>query len=90
MGILAWIVFGFVVGVVARAVMPGEQHMGIFKTTALGVAGSFVGGALAHVMFHQPQFGHLDSVGFIGSVVGALVILVVGGLLSARSSRSRS
>ncbi len=85
MGILAWIVFGFIVGLVARAVMPGRQTMGFFKTTALGVGGSFVGGALTHLLFHRPHFGGLDTAGFIGSVVGALVILVVAGLLQRRS-----
>ena len=86
MGILAWIVFGFLVGLVARAVMPGEQPMGFIKTTALGVGGSFVGGALAHALFHPSfaHFGHVDSVGFIGSVVGAVAILFVGGLISSR------
>ena len=84
-GILAWIVFGFVVGLVARAVMPGDQPMGFIKTTALGVGGSFVGGAVAHALFHPwSTFGHVDSVGFIGSVIGALVILAVAGLVSSR------
>ena len=87
-GLLFWIVFGFVVGLVARAVMPGDQPMGFIKTTALGVGGSFVGGALAHALFHPSfaHFGHADSVGFIGSVIGALVILFIGGLISSRRS----
>jgi uncharacterized membrane protein YeaQ/YmgE (transglycosylase-associated protein family) len=87
MGILAWIVFGFLVGLVARAVMPGSQRMGLIATTALGVGGSFVGGAMAHLLFHRPHFGGLDSAGFIGSVIGALVIMIVGSLISSRRSR---
>lgn len=84
MGILAWIVFGLVVGVVARALMPGDQRMGLVKTTLLGVAGSFVGGALSHLLLHRPHFGGLDSAGFIGSVIGALVLMFAVRLLSRR------
>lgn len=84
MGILSWIVFGFVVGAVARAVMPGEQKMGFLKTTALGVGGSFVGGALAHLFFHRGHFGGLDTVGFVGSLIGALVIMFLASWLRRR------
>jgi uncharacterized membrane protein YeaQ/YmgE (transglycosylase-associated protein family) len=82
-GIFAWIVFGFVVGLVARAVMPGDQPMGFLKTTALGVGGSFVGGFIGHALFH-PSWSHwgqhADTAGFIGSVIGALVILFIAGV----------
>lgn len=84
MGIIAWIVFGFVVGLIARALMPGEQRMGLVKTTLLGVGGSFVGGALAHVLFHRSHFGGLDTAGFIGSVIGALVIMGVASFLGRK------
>ncbi len=84
MGILAWIVFGFVVGLIARAVMPGEQKMGLVKTTLLGVGGSFVGGAIAHLLFHRAHFGGLDTAGFIGSVIGALVIMGVASLVGRK------
>lgn len=84
MGIIAWIVFGFVVGLVARALMPGEQRLGFIKTTLLGVGGSFVGGALAHVLLHRQHFGGLDSAGFIGSVIGAMVIMGVAALLGKK------
>lgn len=46
MGILSWIVFGLIVGAVARLVMPGRQNVGLFLTILLGVGGSFAGGAL--------------------------------------------
>ena len=46
MGILLFIVFGFIVGLLARAIMPGTQKMGFVATTLLGIAGSFVGGFL--------------------------------------------
>ncbi len=84
MGIIAWIVFGFVVGLVARALMPGEQRMGFIKTTLLGVGGSFVGGAIAHALVHRSHFGGLDTAGFIGSVIGALVIMGVAAVLGKK------
>ncbi|OGQ13326.1 MAG: hypothetical protein A2138_08710 [Deltaproteobacteria bacterium RBG_16_71_12] len=84
MGIIAWIVFGFIVGVIARALMPGEQKMGFVKTTLLGVGGSFVGGAIAHVLLHRSHFGGLDTAGFVGSVIGALVIMGVAALLGRK------
>lgn len=84
MGIIAWIVFGFIVGLVARAVMPGEQRMGFIKTTLLGVGGSFVGGALAHVLFHRSHFGGLDTAGFVGSILGALVLMAVASVLGKK------
>ena len=50
MEIIRMIVFGFVIGVIARFLMPGPQPMGIILTTLLGVAGSFLGGYLGHLL----------------------------------------
>jgi uncharacterized membrane protein YeaQ/YmgE (transglycosylase-associated protein family) len=85
MGILFFLVFGFVVGLIARALMPGEQKMGIFMTTILGVVGSFIGGFLSSlVTSHRVTDFH--TAGVIGSVIGALVLLfAVGGLMNRRS-----
>lgn len=80
MGMFAWIVFGFFAGLVARACAPGDQRMGFIKTTLLGVAGSFCGGTLASVLMGHPV-SSLQSAGFLGSVVGALVLMVVARLL---------
>lgn len=77
MGILAWIVFGFFTGLIARAVMPGDQKLGFLKTTLLGVGGSFLGGTAASLLTHGPTFG-LSSAGFIGSVIGAMILLALG------------
>ena len=81
MGICGWVVFGFLAGLVARALMPGNQPMGFLKTTLLGVAGSFVGGFLTSLLIHQdPMVIHAS--GFIGAVVGAFVLLFAGRLAS--------
>lgn len=84
MGILFFILFGFIVGLLARAIMPGEQKMGLLMTTVLGVTGSFIGGFLSS-LFTSHRVTDFHTAGIIGSVIGALVLLfVAGGLLNRR------
>jgi uncharacterized membrane protein YeaQ/YmgE (transglycosylase-associated protein family) len=81
MSIVWIIVVGFVVGLIARAVMPGEQKLGLIMTTVLGVAGSFVAGYLGQAIgLYQAGQG----AGFIGSIVGALVLLFGYGLIAKK------
>jgi uncharacterized membrane protein YeaQ/YmgE (transglycosylase-associated protein family) len=82
MGIIAWIVFGFIVGLIARAVVPGEQPMGLIMTTLLGVAGSLIGGLVATAL-SGGSMGELRGVGFIGSLIGAVLLLVIAGVAKA-------
>ena len=70
MGILWTILIGFIVGAVAKFIMPGPSGGGFVMTTVLGIAGSFVGS----FVFGLLGFG---GVGFIGSVIGAILILWV-------------
>lgn len=76
------ILIGLVVGLVARLVKPGDDNMGWIMTILLGIAGSFVatigGQALG---WYAPG----QAAGFLGSVVGAVVLLVVVGLIKKRS-----
>lgn len=83
MGICGWLVFGFLAGLVARALFPGDQPMGFVRTTLLGVGGSFVGGAIASLLFGHPLW-HLHPAGFIGAVIGAFLLLVFFGRERAR------
>jgi uncharacterized membrane protein YeaQ/YmgE (transglycosylase-associated protein family) len=74
---------GFVVGLIARAVMPGTQSMGLILTSLLGIAGSFIAGFLGQAVgFYAPG----QPVGFIASVVGALILLFVVGLVKKGAS----
>lgn len=69
------IIVGFVVGLLARAVMPGAQGMGIIKTTLLGVIGGVVGGLIGR-LFSKPEPGSaFHPAGFIMSVIGAILVL---------------
>jgi uncharacterized membrane protein YeaQ/YmgE (transglycosylase-associated protein family) len=74
--ILTWIVFGFVVGLIARAVVPGTQPMSFPGTVLLGVAGSFVGGLVANLLAGNAAL-QLHAAGFIGSILGAILVLVM-------------
>lgn len=76
--IIGMIVIGFVVGLVARAILPGTQSLGFILTTALGIAGSFAAGFLGQ-MAGLYQAG--QNAGFLGSVVGAMLLLWVAGKL---------
>jgi uncharacterized membrane protein YeaQ/YmgE (transglycosylase-associated protein family) len=74
MGLLWTIVIGFLVGLIARAVMPGRQIMGIILTTLLGIGGSLLAGYAGQLLGYY-KVG--DPVGFVASVVGALLILFI-------------
>jgi len=83
MGLCGWIVSGFVAGLIARVLMPGRQAMGIIATTLLGIAGSFMGGFLASVLLGG-NWRVLQPAGFFGAVVGSIVLLWLGRLMSGR------
>lgn len=73
MGVIGWIVFGLVVGIVAKFFMPGKDPGGFIVTILLGVAGALVGGFLGRAL---GWYGPGDPVGFVMAVLGAIVLLV--------------
>ena len=76
-------VIGFVVGLLARAILPGTQSLGIILTAVLGIAGAFLAGFAGQAMgLYAPG----QPAGFIASVVGAIVLLFVVGLIKGKSS----
>jgi uncharacterized membrane protein YeaQ/YmgE (transglycosylase-associated protein family) len=71
------IIVGFIIGLIARAVMPGVQHLGFIMTTLLGVGGSILGGLIGR-LFSRPEPGSsFHPAGFIMSIVGALILLFI-------------
>ena len=83
MGLIWTIIVGFVVGVVAKFVHPGRDNMGFVMTTLLGVAGAFVATFLGQAIgWYEAGQG----AGFIGGVIGAILILIVYGHLASRKS----
>ena len=84
--VLGWIIFGLVIGLIARTIMPGAQPMGFILTAVLGIAGSFVGGWLG--TFLSGDGGQPDlhqAAGWIGSIIGALVLLFGYGMVAKRA-----
>ena len=77
MGIIWTIVIGFLVGVVAKFLMPGKDPGGFIITTVLGIAGAWVGQWLFVSILHLST-----SIGFIGSVLGAMLLLLVYRMLN--------
>ena len=74
MGILAWILFGLVVGIIAKLLMPGRDPGGFIVTILLGIAGALLGGFLGRAM---GLYGSNESAGWIVSILGAIVLLAI-------------
>ena len=79
--IISWILFGGIVGLIARAIFPGPQGMGAWATIGLGIVGSFVGGVVANLVFGGEVFA-MHAAGWIGSILGALIVLALMGFSS--------
>lgn len=75
---LIWsIIVGFFVGLIARALLPGIDHMGFLMTTVVGIVGSIVGGLIG-MLFKKPAPGQMfHPAGFIMSIIGAIVLLLI-------------
>jgi uncharacterized membrane protein YeaQ/YmgE (transglycosylase-associated protein family) len=88
--IIVLLVVGFIVGAIARLLMPGRDPLGVLGTIVLGVAGSFVGGFLQNLLqFHTLSVHSFHPVGLIGSIIGAWVLLLVLRLTGLEPGRRR-
>jgi uncharacterized membrane protein YeaQ/YmgE (transglycosylase-associated protein family) len=81
MGIIWTILIGFLAGLLARAVLPGNQSMGFILTACLGIAGSLAATYLGQAM---GWYSAGAGAGFLASVIGAMVVLVVYGLVTRK------
>lgn len=79
--ILAYIVIGLIGGAIAKAILPGKQAGGIFVTMLLGIAGALLAGWLGQALFDSGYDGVFSLTGLLFSVLGALLILFVYGLI---------
>ena len=84
MGILSWILFGLVVGIIAKLLMPGRGPGGFIVTTCLGVVGALLGGFVGRALgFYGPN----QAAGFFMSVLGAILLLLIYRWLSPATRR---
>ena len=92
--ILGWIVFGLIAGVIAKAIMPGRDPGGCIVTILIGIAGSLLGGFIAHYLLGYGAGGRgdvsdLTKPGFLMSlvlaVIGAIILLAIYRLIKGRS-----
>jgi uncharacterized membrane protein YeaQ/YmgE (transglycosylase-associated protein family) len=85
MSVVVFLIFGFFVGLLARALLPGRQAMGLLMTTLLGVVGSFFGGLLGN-WISGDAWDRVHPAGLLGSVLGAIIVLAVTGMGRRRFS----
>jgi uncharacterized membrane protein YeaQ/YmgE (transglycosylase-associated protein family) len=74
MGILGWILFGLVVGIIAKFIMPGRDPGGIIMTIILGIVGALIGGYIGQALH---LYGPGEPAGFVGATLGAILILFI-------------
>ena len=86
--IIYLLVFGAIAGYLARLLVPGPDPMGFFATVLLGIVGSFIGGFIGYQLFEEDRDeGAFQASGIIGSIIGAVIALLVWRLLSGRGRR---
>jgi uncharacterized membrane protein YeaQ/YmgE (transglycosylase-associated protein family) len=74
LGILSWLVFGLIIGIIAKLLMPGRDPGGFIITILLGIAGALLGGFIGRAMgFYGPN----ESAGWITSIIGAIILLAI-------------
>ena len=84
--IIYMLVIGVIAGFLARALVPGPDPMSVGATILLGIVGSFIGGFLGYVLFGEDfDEGAFQPAGFIGSVIGAVIALLIYRAVTGRS-----
>ena len=91
MGIIAWIILGLLAGLIAKALLPGEDPGGIFITTLLGIAGALVGGFIVQALgFGDPIDEFFDWSTWLGAIAGAALLLVIDRALFGERRKTRT
>jgi uncharacterized membrane protein YeaQ/YmgE (transglycosylase-associated protein family) len=80
-GVIGWIIFGLIVGAIAKLVMPGRDPGGIIVTMVLGIAGALLGGWVGQAL---GWYGPNQGAGYLMSIVGAIILLALYRMLFAR------
>ena len=89
MGIIGWIILGLLAGVIAKAILPGDDPGGFIITTLIGIAGAFLGGLAAKALgFGDPIDEFFDFSTWLGAIIGAIVLLLIYRMIVGRGRRS--
>jgi len=83
MGFIGFIIVGLLAGFIARALVPGKDDLGILGTLILGIVGSFIGGFLGSLIQDGPA--DITASGIIGSIIGAIIALLIWRKVGGRS-----
>lgn len=86
MAIIGFLVFGLIVGALARLIKPGKQHLGLLMTLGLGVVGSLVGGIVASAL----GTGSITELNILGAIVAIVVAFLLIGAAEGMSGKSRT
>jgi uncharacterized membrane protein YeaQ/YmgE (transglycosylase-associated protein family) len=86
-GIVAWIFFGLIAGIIAKLLMPGRDPGGCIITMLLGIVDAFVGGFIFELLTGRPQVMSFDFGSLFVAIVGAVVVLLIYRLVAGRRPR---
>jgi uncharacterized membrane protein YeaQ/YmgE (transglycosylase-associated protein family) len=88
MGIIGWIVLGLLAGIIAKAILPGNDPGGIIVTIIIGIVGAILGGFLAQVLFgNNTVDDFFDISTWLTAIVGAVLLLVIYRMVVGRGRR---
>jgi uncharacterized membrane protein YeaQ/YmgE (transglycosylase-associated protein family) len=88
--IVVLIIIGLIAGAIARLLVPGRDDIGLLGTILLGVVGSFLGGFIENlVQFHRLAIHRVHATGILGSIIGAIVLLLLLRVTGLERGRSR-
>ncbi len=85
---IGFVVFGLIVGVIARLVVPGRQHLSVWMTLLLGLTGSVVGGLVANALGTGDIF-ELNILGSVVAIAAAVILIIAGDRIGVLTKRSR-
>jgi uncharacterized membrane protein YeaQ/YmgE (transglycosylase-associated protein family) len=82
--IIGWLIFGLIVGAIARLITPGRDEMGCLATSILGIVGSVLGGWISHELLGRPRPSGYFSRSWIFSIIGGILVLLAWRMISNR------